>query len=56
MPDITSPEELSVANALSAATWSVMLAFGAALGGLVSGVVGVYPAFVIDALTFLLRP
>ena len=54
LPDITSPEELSVANALSAATWSVMLAFGAALGGLVSGVVGVYPAFVIDALTFLL--
>ena len=54
LPDITSPEELSVANALSAATWSVMLAFGAALGGLVSGVVGVYPAFVIDSLTFLL--
>ena len=31
-----------------------MLAFGAALGGLVSGVIGVYPAFVIDALTFVL--
>ncbi len=54
LPDITSSAELSVANALSAATWSVMLAFGAALGGFVSGVVGVYPAFVIDALTFLL--
>ena len=54
LPDITRPEELGIANALSAATWSVMLAFGAALGGLVSGVVGVYPAFVIDAITFLL--
>ena len=54
LPDITRPEELGVANALSSATWSVMLAFGAALGGLVSGVVGVYPAFVIDALTFFL--
>ncbi|MCY4146370.1 MAG: MFS transporter [Chloroflexi bacterium] len=54
LPDITAASELSVANALSAATWSVMLAFGAALGGLVSGVVGVYPAFVIDAATFLL--
>ncbi len=54
LPDITSPEELGAANALSAATWSVMLAFGAALGGLVSGVVGVYPAFVIDGATFLL--
>ena len=53
LPDITKPHELGVANALSSATWSVMLAFGAALGGLVSGVVGVYPAFVIDACTFL---
>ena len=53
LPDITRPEELGIANALASATWSVMLAFGAALGGLVSGVVGVYPAFVIDALTFL---
>ena len=54
LPDITRPEELGIANALASATWSVMLAFGAALGGLVSGVVGVYPAFVIDAFTFLL--
>ena len=54
LPDITNREELGVANALSSATWSVMLAFGAALGGLVSGVAGVYPAFVIDAITFVL--
>ena len=54
LPDITRPGELGIANALASATWSVMLAFGAALGGLVSGLVGVYPAFVIDALTFLL--
>ena len=54
LPDITQPQELGVANAISAATWSVMLAFGAALGGLVSGIVGVYPAFIIDSLTFLL--
>ena len=53
LPDITKPHELGVANALSSATWSVMLAFGAALGGLVSGIVGVYPAFVIDAATFI---
>ena len=54
LPDITAPHELGIANAISSATWSVMLAFGAALGGLVSGVIGVYPAFVIDALTFIL--
>ncbi len=54
LPDITRREELGIANALSSATWSTMLAFGAALGGLASGVVGYYPAFVIDAFTFLL--
>ncbi len=53
LPDITQKHELGIANALSSATWSVMLAFGAALGGLVSGMVGVYPAFAIDAVTFL---
>ncbi|MCL4832868.1 MAG: MFS transporter [Caldilineaceae bacterium] len=54
LPDVTTPEELGAANALSSATWSVMLAVGAALGGLVSGTWGIYPAFVIDGLTFLL--
>ena len=53
LPDIVSRRELGAANALSAATWSVMLAVGAALGGLVAGQWGVYPAFVVDGLTFL---
>jgi len=53
LPDIVSRRELGAANALSAATWSVMLAFGAALGGLVAGQWGVYPSFIIDILTFL---
>lgn len=54
LPDIVSPQELGTANALSAATWSVMLAFGAALGGLVAGMWGNQPAFIIDAITFIL--
>jgi len=54
LPDIASKRELGAANALSSATWSVMLAFGAALGGLVSGAWGIYPAFVVDGLSFLL--
>jgi MFS family permease len=54
LPDIVSRRELGAANALSSATWSVMLAFGAALGGLVAGQWGTQPAFVIDVLTFLL--
>jgi NRE family putative nickel resistance protein-like MFS transporter len=54
LPDIVSRRELGAANALSSTTWSVMLALGAAIGGLVSGEYGIYPAFVIDAITFLL--
>jgi MFS family permease len=54
LPEIVSPRELGAANAVTSATWSVMLATGAAAGGLVSGSFGVYPAFVVDSLTFLL--
>ncbi|MCL4833054.1 MAG: MFS transporter [Caldilineaceae bacterium] len=54
LPDVVSQRQLGAANALSAATWSVMLAFGAALGGLVAGTWGVYSAFSLDAVTFLI--
>ncbi len=54
LPDISNPRELGAVNALSSATWSVMLALGAALGGLFSGTFGMYPAFVLDTFTFLL--
>src|SRR5262249_52481859 len=53
LPDIVSPAELGAANAISAATWSVMLALGAALGGFSSGLFGVYPSFVFDSVTFV---
>ena len=53
LPDIVSSRELGAANAISSATWSVMLAFGAALGGLVAGAWGNRPAFILDALTFV---
>ncbi len=54
LPSIVPPEGIGTANALNATTWSVMLALGAALGGLVSGTFGIYPAFVVDSATFLL--
>jgi len=54
LPDIVSPADLGAANAITGATWSVMLAMGAAAGGLVAGSWGIYPAFVIDSTTFLL--
>ncbi len=54
LPDITQPAETGTANALSAATWSVMLAVGAALGGVVTGQFGIYPAFIVDSSSFVL--
>ncbi|MDE0427960.1 MAG: MFS transporter [Candidatus Poribacteria bacterium] len=52
LPDITSPQELGTANALGAATWSVMLAVGAMIGGLTTGLFGSQTAFILDGLTF----
>ena len=52
LPDLTSPQELGTANTLGAATWSVMLAVGAAIGGLTTGLFGSQTAFVIDGCTF----
>ncbi len=53
LPDIVERRELGAANALSSATWSMMLGVGAALGGLAAGQFGAYPSFVLDALTFV---
>lgn len=54
LPDIAAPNEIGAANALSSTTWSVMLAIGAALGGVVTGEWGIYPAILVDAFSFLL--
>jgi MFS family permease len=52
IPDIVSRAELGVANAISTTTWSVMLSLGAAVGGIVAGEWGNYPAFVVDSISF----
>ena len=54
LPDIVGQEAIGTANALSSATWSVMLSLGTAIGGLVAGWLGVYTAFALDALTFFI--
>ena len=54
IPSLVSKEHLVTANALSGATWSVMLAFGAALGGVIVSLFGIRIAFIIDACTFLI--
>jgi len=54
IPSLCSRDELVSANAVSSATWSAMLALGAAVGGLVAGILGVRAAFLLDAGSFLL--
>ncbi|MCJ7602582.1 MAG: MFS transporter [Desulfobulbaceae bacterium] len=54
IPNLCRPEELNVANALGGATWSIMLAFGAALGGFTTAYFGWRTAIVLDAATFLI--
>jgi MFS family permease len=54
IPQITHGEELPVAMALSGGTWSVMLALGAAAGGVVTELVGVDWALLLDGVTYLL--
>jgi MFS family permease len=52
LPDVVPARGLGTANAITSASWSVMLAVGAALGGFAAGWLGVYAAFTIDAATF----
>ena len=53
IPNITTPRELLTANALSAATWSSLLALGAALGGFATDRLGVETVFVLDSLSYI---
>ena len=53
LPDVVPREHLITANALSAATWAVMLAVGASVGGAVTVLVGRDAAFVCNGLSFL---
>lgn len=54
IPNIVSRGELISANGLSSASWSVTLALGAALGGVVTNSFGRNTAFEIDSLSFFI--
>lgn len=54
VPNICRPEELNLANAMGGATWSIMLAVGAAMGGLVTHLFNWQTAIIVDGATFLL--
>lgn len=53
VPTICRANELVLANALSGATWSIMLAVGAAAGGFVTYLLGWRAAILLDSVTFL---
>jgi MFS family permease len=53
IPNVTTARELLTANALSAATWSTLLAVGAALGGFATNWLGVRVVFLLDSASYL---
>ncbi|MBX7219198.1 MAG: MFS transporter [Blastocatellia bacterium] len=52
IPTIAKGEELLSANALTGVTWSMMLAIGGGLGGLIAGLFSPRTAFLADGATF----
>ncbi len=53
IPSIVTERELLPASTISAATWSVMLTLGAAIGGEITGWLGTDGAFILDSVTYL---
>ncbi|MBC8451339.1 MAG: MFS transporter [Planctomycetes bacterium] len=53
LPNTVEKKDLHAAYALSAATWSTMLAFGAFVGGVLVEVIGIQGVFLCDAATYL---
>ncbi len=54
MPSLLEPNDLLKANILSNVTWSVMLAVGAMIGGVITAVFGITVALVVDCASFAL--
>ena len=52
IPNLVEADELISANALSSATWGLMLAVGAAVGGVVIAALGRDAAFVVNSVSF----
>ncbi len=54
IPNITTEQEVLVANTLSSATWSVNLLIGASIGGVVAAFFGREVVFGLNALSYVL--
>jgi len=53
IPNITSREDVIIANTLGSTTWSMNLVLGATLGGIVAALLGRDAVFILNALSFL---
>src|SRR5262245_58521702 len=53
VPNLVDPDDLATANVLVGSAWGVMLAVGAALGGVFTAIAGRNAAFVMDSVSFL---
>ncbi|MCH9684825.1 MAG: MFS transporter [Deltaproteobacteria bacterium] len=54
VPRLVARADIPAANGLLAGTWAVMVAVGAAVGGVATAYLGIHAALVIDALTFII--
>jgi MFS family permease len=53
LPNLVEDDDLATANALSGSLWGTMLVIGAAVGGVVTAILGRDTAIVIDAVSFV---
>jgi hypothetical protein len=53
IPNVTTDEDLLVANTLSSTTWSLNLVAGASIGGIALAMLGRNALFILNALSFL---
>jgi MFS family permease len=53
LPNIVERKDLVTANTIMSATWSVMLALGAAIGGFAAEVFGLKVVFILDSLSYV---
>lgn len=54
IPNITSNEELILANVISTLTWSIIFTVGMAAGGFATAAFGITTVFILNAATYLL--
>jgi MFS family permease len=54
IPNITSKDELVLANVISTLSWSVIFTLGMAIGGFATAYFGVQTVFVLNSITYLI--